>query len=97
MKYFWLINTIGNEYSSSDKYITDTLEDAEAHRMDYCGWYCQRGDVVIRKVDQNFREIERIDYFQGMVIEHKLNIFDDEGRFVKTIYSVKNGKQVRSK
>ena len=95
MKYFWLINTIDNEYSSSDKYIAETLEDAEAHRMDYCGWYCQRGDVVLRKVDQNFREIERIDYFHGKVVNHSINIFNEEGRFVKTIYNVKNGRKVR--
>ena len=95
MKYYWLINTNDNEYRSSDKYITDTLEDAEAHRMEYCGWYCQRGDVVLRKVDQNFREVERIDYFQGRVVDHSINIFDEEDNFVKTIYTVKNGKQVR--
>ena len=95
MKYYWLIKTIDDEYRSSDKYITDTLEDAEAHRMEYCGWYCQPGDVTIRKVDQNFREIERIDYFHGKVIEHLINVFDEEGRLVNTIYSVKKGKKVR--
>lgn len=96
MKYYWLIRALDNENSSSDKYITDTLEDAEAHRMEYCGWYCQLGDVIIRKVDQNFREIERLEYFKGKVVEHKINIFDEENRLVKTIYSVKNGKKARS-
>jgi len=97
MKYYWLIKTIDDEYRSSDKYITDTLEDAEAHRMEYCGWYCQPGDVTIRKVDQNFREIERIDYFHGKILEHRFNIFDEEDNFVETIYSVKNGRKVRKK
>ena len=97
MKYYWLINTIDNEYRSSDKYITDTLEDAEAHRMNYCGWYCHPGDVVIRKVDQNFRELERIEYFHGEILEHKLNIFDEEDRLINTIYKIKNGKKVRKK
>lgn len=95
MRYYWLINTIDDEYRSSDKYITDTLEDAEAHRMDYCGWYCQRGDVVLRKVDQNFKEVERIDYFQGKVIEHSINIFDEKDRLADKIYNIKNGKKVR--
>ncbi len=95
MKYYWLINTIDDEYHSSDKYITDTLEDAEAHRMKYCGWYCQPGDVVIRKVNQNFRELERIDYFHGKVTEHRINVFDEEDKPVRTIYKIKNGKKVR--
>ncbi|MBR4378274.1 MAG: hypothetical protein IKP50_05300, partial [Bacilli bacterium] len=61
MKYFWLIKTIDSEYGSSYKFIAESLEEAEANRMRFCGWYCQRGDVTIVKVDQNFRVLEEIE------------------------------------
>lgn len=93
---FWVINTIDNEYRSSDKYITTTLEDAEAHRMDYCGWYCQAGDVDIRRIDQNFHELERIHYWQGKVWEHYKVVHDDQNKLTIE-YIVKNGRKVRSK
>lgn len=70
MKYFWLIKTNDNEYGSSYKFIAETLEEAEANRMNYCGWYCERGDVTIVKVDQNFHIVEEIDYFHGKIVKH---------------------------
>lgn len=95
MKYFWVIKTIDNERSSSYKYITDTLEDAEAHRMNYCGWYCHQGDVDIIRIDEHFREIETIHYWQGKVWEHSMIVLDERGVFVKETYLVKNGRKVR--
>jgi hypothetical protein len=95
MKYFWVIETNNNEYSSSYKYITDTLEDAEAHRMEYCGWYCQPGDVYLIRIDQNFREVEHIKYWQGKVWEHKVNVYDDKGVYVDDKYLIKKGKKVK--
>ena len=70
MKYFWLIKTIDSEYGSSYKFIAESLEEAEANRMNFCGWYCERGDVTIVKVDQNFRVVEEIEYFHGKIIKH---------------------------
>lgn len=70
MKYFWLIKTIDSEYGSSYKFIAESLEEAEANRMRFCGWYCQRGDVTIVKVDQNFRVLEEIEYFHGEIVKH---------------------------
>ena len=95
MKYFWVIETIDNEYSSSYKYITDSREDAEAHRMDYCGWYCERGDCHIKKIDQKFRVVEDIDYWHGNIWEHKVNIYDDKGVYVDDKYLIKKGKKVK--
>ena len=70
MKEYWLIKTSDNEMSSSYKFIAETLEEAEANRMNYCGWYCERGDVTIVKVDQNFHVVEEIDYFHGKIVKH---------------------------
>lgn len=92
---FWVIKTVDNEMSSSYKYITDTLEDAEAHRMDYCGWYCERGDVDIIKIDQNFRELEYINYWHGKVWEHVIKVFDEHGVFVDEAYIIKQGRRVK--
>ena len=94
MRYYWLIKTIDDEYHSSDKYITNTLEDAEAHRMEYCGWYCNPGDVTLRKVDQQFNEVERIDYCRGKVIEHLILERDDKGGLLNMKYLIKNGRKV---
>lgn len=94
MKYYWLIKTIDNEYSSSYKYIADTLEEAEEQRMNFCGWYCQRGDVDIIKVDQNFREVETIHYWQGKVWEHRVRVFNPDGVYIDDKYIIKNGKKV---
>jgi len=92
---FWVIKTTDNEMSSSYKYITDTLEDAEAHRMDYCGWYCERGDVDILKIDQNFRELEYINYWHGKVWEHVIKVFDERGVFVDEKYIIEQGRKVK--
>ena len=92
---FWVIKTTDNEMSSSYKYITDTLEDAEAHRMDYCGWYCERGDVDIIKIDQNFRELEYINYWHGKVWEHVIKVFDERGVFVDEKYIIEQGRRVK--
>ena len=94
-KYYWLINICFTESSAGDVYIADTLEDAEAHRMDYCSWYCNPGDVTLRKVDQKFNEVERIDYFKGKVIEHVIYERDDIGRLIKAYSKIKNGRKVK--
>ena len=94
-KYYWLINISFSERTAGDVYIADTLEDAEAHRMDYCSWYCHPGDVTLRKVDQQFNEVERIDYFQGKVVEHVIYECDDKGKFLNMKYIIKNGKKVK--
>ena len=91
---FWVIETNDNEYSSSYKYITDSLEDAEAHRMEYCGWYMQPGDVDIIKINQKFIELERIKYRQGKVSRHTIKVYDDRGVYVDEKYLIKNGKVV---
>lgn len=70
LDYYWVIETVDNERSSSYKYITDTLENAQAHRMDFCGWYCQRGDCVIKRIDQKFHEVEFLVYCHGELWEH---------------------------
>jgi len=95
MKYYWVIKTTDNEYRSSYKYITDTLEDAEAHRMEYCNWYCQQGDVDIIKIDQNFREVETIHYWQGKVWEHKTAVYDEKGYYIDGESFVKNGIKIK--
>ena len=95
VNHFWVIKTVDNERSSSYKYITTSLEDAEAHRMDYCGWYCQQGDVDIIKIDENFRELETIHYWQGKVWEHTVKIPNESGYLVDEKYLVKNGRKVR--
>jgi hypothetical protein len=89
MKHYWTIYTVDNERSSSYKYITDTLEDAQAHRMDFCGWYCEQGDCELRKIDQNFKVQEVIDYWHGEVWEHY--ICTEVGRQ----YLVRKGKKVK--
>ena len=89
MKDFWVIETIDNERSSSYKYITDTLEDAEAHRMDFCGWYCERGDCQIKRIDQKFHEVEVLDYWHNELWEHYERTPDGAK------YYVKKGKKVK--
>lgn len=93
MKYFWAIETVDDERGSSYKYITDSREDAEAHRMDYCGWYCRPGDCHIKKIDQRLRVVEDIDYWRGEIWEHKVNIYDGEGACVGVKYLIKEGEK----
>ena len=88
-KYYWVIETIDNKRSSSYKYITDTLEDAQAHRMDFCGWYCERGDCTIKKIDSNFNVLEHLDYWHGKLWEH----VDRTGSEWKLL--VKNGRKLK--
>ena len=89
MKEYWLIKTTDNEMSSSYKYITDTLEDAENNRMNYCGWYSERGDVTLVKVDQEFHTLEEIEYWHGKVFNHVIY----ENKDLK--YIIKNGRKVK--
>ena len=88
MKEYWLIKTSDNEMSSSYKFIAETLEEAEANRMNYCGWYSERGDVTLVKVNQEFHELEKIEYWQGKVFNHYIY----NGKELK--YIIKNGKKV---
>lgn len=89
MKYFWVIDTLDNERGSSYKYITDTLEDAQVHRMDFCGWYCERGDCTIKCIDKMFNVVEVLDYRYGELYEH----YARTPNGVK--YYVKKGRKVK--
>ena len=80
MKEYWLIKTTDNEMSSSYKYITDTLEDAENNRMNYC---------TLVKVDQEFHTLEEIEYWHGKVFNHVIY----ENKDLK--YIIKNGRKVK--
>ena len=87
MKEYWLIKTIDDERSSSYKFIAESLEEAEANRMNFCGWYCERGDVTIVRVDQEFHTLEEIQYWHGKVFNHV--IYENK----ELEYIIRNGKK----
>jgi len=88
MKEYWLIKTSDNEMSSSYKFIADSLEEAEKNRMNYCGWYSEKGDVTLVKVNQKFQTLEEIEYWHGKVFNHI--IYEDKS----LRYIIKHGKKV---
>lgn len=69
MKYYYLIKTTDNEWSSSYKEICETLEEAESKVMNYADWYCSNGCCRIVKVDSKFNTIERYDFWKGELTE----------------------------
>lgn len=65
MRYYYIIEETANEYSSLKKYIAESFEDARAHVKDYTNWYCPKGSCTIIKVDENFHELMRWDYYDN--------------------------------
>jgi len=69
MKYYYLIETTDNEWSSSYKKICETLEEAKAEVMNYADWYCSKGCCRIVKVDSNFNIYEYYKFWNGKLDE----------------------------
>lgn len=67
---FYII-VVGNETSSSNKYIATTLEECEKHIMEFAHFYCSNGCVDIEVVDNYFRTVEFRTYWKGELKEIK--------------------------
>ena len=68
-KYYYLIETSDNEWSSSYKEICETLEEAESKVMHYADWYCSNGCCRIVKVDSKFNRCEYYRFWKGKLDE----------------------------
>lgn len=75
---FWVIKTFSkDEPSPSNKYITTTREDAEAHRMEYADWYGKPGEVTINRIDEHFNILETIEYWEHGIYNHFISTKND--------------------
>jgi hypothetical protein len=65
MKFYYLIETTDNEWSSSYKETCETFEEAESKVMNYADWYCSNGCCTIDKVDSKFNVYESYHFWKG--------------------------------
>lgn len=69
MKHYFLIKTTVNEWNTCYEYIADTLEEAEAHIMEFDDWYCMPGTCTIVEVDSRMRKIKEYKYEEGVLVK----------------------------
>lgn len=65
MKYYYLIKTTDNEYTSSYKKICESLEEAKKEVPNYANWYCSKGCCTVDHVDSNFNVIASYIFWKG--------------------------------
>ncbi len=68
MKHYFLIETTTDEWHKGFEYIADTLEEAEAHIMEYDDWYCMPGTCTIVEVDSKMKRINEYRYKEGVLV-----------------------------
>lgn len=68
MKKYYLIETTDSERSSSYKYITDSLEEAEQQVNNFANWWCNNGTCTIVTVNQSMRVLETRFYKDGELV-----------------------------
>lgn len=68
MKKFYLIETTNSEVSSSYKYITDSLEEAEQQVNNFADWWRNNGTCTIVTVNQSMRVLEMRFYENGKLV-----------------------------
>ena len=68
MKFYWVIKTTVNEYSTVNRQIFETYEEAVKEVMNYTDWYCDKGTCSIEKIDNYFREYETYRFYKGELI-----------------------------
>lgn len=58
-KHYFIIRTSDNEYSSSDKRICSSFEEAKSHIMEYHGWWTNKGgNCHIDEIDEEFHSLQ---------------------------------------
>lgn len=65
---FYIIVESG-ERSSSNRYISTSLEECEKHIMEFANFYCPNGCVHIEVIDNYFHTIEFRTYDEGKLKE----------------------------
>lgn len=86
MKKYYLIKTTDSERSSSYKYITDSLEEAEQQVNNFADWWCNNGTCTLVTVNQSMRSIEIRYYRDGELVEHQVQTTPNDARTWKTVY-----------
>lgn len=87
MKKYYLIKTTDSERSSSYKYITDSLEEAEQQVNNFADWWCNNGTCTLVTVNQSMRSIEIRYYRDGELVEHQVQTTPNDARTWKTVYT----------
>ena len=70
MKHYFLIETTWDEWHKGFEYIAETLEEAEAHVMEYSDWYCMPGTCTIVEVDSKMKRIKEYRYREGKFVKN---------------------------
>lgn len=69
MKYYYLIKTTNNEYSSSYKKICESFDEAKKEVPNYADWYCEKGCCTVECVDSNFNRIASYRVWKGKFLK----------------------------